>query len=310
MMWEYIASSALRGMKLFSASNKASVLSRTIILFLMVVGLVFISADIKTALLCFSLGMAISACIYGFILLRASHFNFSIAWACIPRIIRFGSAAHTGTVLTEVEYRLDVFVLVFFLDAANVGIYSVGVSFAQILWYVTNSINTVLFPHLVKDPSEDRDIFFARVQKYTLFICCICIFGLIGLGYPLIYFLYGSEFINAYYVFLVLSFGLLADALARGLATWMKGSGRPHLLSWASGASLVVNIVLNFLLIPIWGIYGAAMASVISYTLRAAILLALFTKLSNTNARNLFILNQNEMLMLISTIYRKIKLKL
>jgi O-antigen/teichoic acid export membrane protein len=308
MMWEYVASSALRGMKLFSETNKVSVLSRSIILILIAYGLIFVSANIITALIFFTFGMFISAVIYGFILLKACAFNIYVDWKSIPKIIRFGGAAHTGTVLTEVEYRLDIFVLVFFLDAASVGIYSVGVSVAQILWYVSNSINTVLFPHLVKDPAEDRDIFYARVQKYTFYICLVCIIGLIVFGYPLIQLLYGTEFVNAYFVFLVLSAGLLADSLGRGLATWMKGSGRPHLLSWASGISLIVNIIFNFLLIPTWGIYGAAIASVISYTLRAIILFILFLSLSNVKSGSIFILELHELTSLFSIIRRKFNL--
>jgi O-antigen/teichoic acid export membrane protein len=42
----------------------------------------------------------------------------------------------------------DIFILLYFLNAAAVGIYSIGVTIAQILWYVSNSINSVLFPHL------------------------------------------------------------------------------------------------------------------------------------------------------------------
>ena len=178
MMFEYIASSALRGMKLFGTTNKLTIITRVNILVLLAATLLLYSPSIYYGLLAYTSALGINTFLYIITLYKASDRQLGIDFGCFPKILKYSGKVHPGTLFTEVEYRLDVFILLYFIDVAAVGIYSIGVTVAQILWYISNAINSVLFPHLTSaGDHEDKDLFAAKVIKYNLlinFFSCIC----------------------------------------------------------------------------------------------------------------------------------------
>jgi O-antigen/teichoic acid export membrane protein len=64
----------------------------------------------------------------------------------------------------------------------------------------------------------------------------------------------------------------------------LAGRGRPELGSRSAGISLVINVSLNLILIPKWGISGAALSSTVSYTMVSLVMLYYYVKLSGSNA--------------------------
>ena len=96
-------------------------------------------------------------------------------------------------------------------------------------------------------------------------------------------------------MFLILTPGLLFDSVARNLSAWLKSVGRPAVLSYVSMVSLSVNIAMNFLLIPMYGLYGAAYASVISYVVRAIILFVIFKRSISATYMDIFVLDKAEL---------------
>ena len=214
----------------------------------------------------------------------------------VVNVIKYSGKVHVGALLTEVEYRLDVFIILYFLNAAAVGIYSIGAALAQISWYASNSVNNVLFPNLSSLDEKDKDVFTSKVTKYTLYSNILIVMSLVVFGYPLVSLLYGFSFIEAYYVFLILSPGLLFDSVSRSLASWLKSSNKPMLLSKVSAISLILNIILCLILIPDFGIYGAAISSSISYILRMILLMIIFTNTSKLPVSDTFVMSKYELI--------------
>ena len=306
-MTEYFSASALRGLKVFSIVNKLTIVTRTNIFIFILTSLTFWSADLYRTIFAYAIALTLNALLYFIVLFYQSKFRFSISSNELNNVIRYSAKVHIGSLLTEVEYRLDIFILLFFLNATAVGIYSIGVTIAQILWYVSNSVNTVLFPYLTSTSKKNVDFFTVRVLKYNFFINIFILFGLIIIGFPLVNLLYGTMFSEAYFVFLVLSPGLLSDTIARSLAAWLKGTNRTLTLSKISSVSLVVNILFCIILIPYWGVYGAAISSVISYTLRAVLLIKIFCKISKTPLCHFFTFSEGELMKIKINVIASIK---
>ena len=306
-MTEYFSASALRGLKVFSIVNKLTIVTRTNIFIFILISLTFWSADLYRTIFAYAIALTLNALLYFIVLFYQSKFRFSISSNELNNVIRYSAKVHIGSLLTEVEYRLDIFILLFFLNATAVGIYSIGVTIAQILWYVSNSVNTVLFPYLTSTSKKNVDFFTVRVLKYNFFINIFILFGLIIIGFPLVNLLYGTMFSEAYFVFLVLSPGLLSDTIARSLAAWLKGTNRTLTLSKISSVSLVVNILFCIILIPYWGVYGAAISSVISYTLRAVLLIKIFCKISKTPLCHFFTFSEGELMKIKINVIASIK---
>jgi len=59
---------------------------------------------------------------------------------------RFGLKSYLQNLVGSLNYRLDVYILAFFLTPKQVAFYGVATSLAEVAWYIPNSVGVVLFP--------------------------------------------------------------------------------------------------------------------------------------------------------------------
>ncbi len=78
--------------------------------------------------------------------------------------------------------------------------------------------------------------------------------------------LFGSSYTPAAYVLRILSLGFIINNFLGPNGDTLIAMGKVHFIMWATLASAIINLVLNFSLIPIFGIIGAATASVVAIT--------------------------------------------
>jgi Na+-driven multidrug efflux pump len=85
------------------------------------------------------------------------------------------------------------------------------------------------------------------------------------------------------------------------MTSYVGGRGRPGRVAFGTAISLVLNVALNFMLIPILGIVGASLSSLISYTLQAAVAIFFASRLSGQRAVALFVPGLGEVRLLVET---------
>jgi O-antigen/teichoic acid export membrane protein len=164
------------------------------------------------------------------------------------------------------NYRLDIFILNFFLGPANVGIYIVSVKLAELLWYLPNAVSFVIFPKAAASSPEEMNVFTPRVFGITLALTALGALGLVLVGRPVIRFLFSSAFVGAYVPMLILLPGVVLLGGSKVLTNEIAGRGYPHYNSVNAGLSLVLTVVLDLVLIPRYSVLGAALASSIAYS--------------------------------------------
>jgi len=152
-----------------------------------------------------------------------------------------------------------------YLGSSDVGIYSVSVSIAELLWYLPNSVGFIIFPKAAASGKMEMRYFTKRVFSITLLLTFIGAIGLALIGKYLIIFVYSISFVSAYTPLLILLPGVVLLGGAKVLSNEMAGRGYPQLNSYVSGLSFIITIVLDLLLVPPMGIIGAAYASTFSY---------------------------------------------
>jgi O-antigen/teichoic acid export membrane protein len=292
---DYLVFSALKGLKKFNFYNWLTLLTRGLYLCGIFTALVLLRTGVKGAVSAYVLAALGSTVVLIAVLFIFSERKISFSWNGLKSLITYGLATHIATILAELEYRFDFFILNFFLSPAHVGIYSVGVTMAQLLWYVSNSVNTVLFPEVSSLSQSEAVRFVPRVCRNVVFICSIFGLFLAVTGHYLIKILYGAKFIASYPFFLILLPGLIMDAVFRILGPYFNGTARPMLVSKVSAVTLGLNLLLNFLLIPVWGIAGAAISSVVSYSLRAVGLMVCFQGDRKVNIREFLLVRKRDL---------------
>jgi len=114
------------------------------------------------------------------------------------------------------------------------------------------------------------------------------------LAQPLIKILFGVNFSPSVLPLLILLPGIIAFGIGGVLAADLSGRGRPEFAFYSSFACLIVNIILNIIFIPKWGIGGAALASSISYWIDTLIILLVFLKISQKSLSEILIIKKED----------------
>ena len=210
-------------------------------------------------------------------------------FATLRKLLDFGLRSHIAYVLITVEKRFDLLILNAFLYPEYVGLYAVGVGVAQLVVTLTNAMGTVLFPRISGASTEEIRRFLPRIARLSVLAAVLCGLGLVAIGRPLIIFVYGAAFEASYAPMAILLPGIVMLCLSRVCEVYLTGQGRPGIVSAAAGVSLVVNLGANLLLIPSFGINGAAMASTLSYSLSTAMLMVLFLRSIDLRVRDIVV---------------------
>ena len=217
-MVEYLCSSALKGLREYKFANKVSVLCRSLLVFGIVFSLLIFGLDLSGTLHVFVGAYLCTSLIYMVALISKSQTISFPSLRKFKEVLNYSLKAHPAIVISEAEYRSDIFLLMYFLNLTALGIYSVGVSFGQLIWYVSNAVNNIIFPELANEAAiNEKNTFFEKVLRINFLINSVIICSLGAIGFWLIPFVFGDEFSDAYFVFLMLSPGLLFDTISRNL---------------------------------------------------------------------------------------------
>ena len=303
VMTEYFLYSVLKGFKLFSNYNKISILTRTI-LFLLICSSILVDGDVTlNCLIFYTIGYFLNLIIYFVYFFKITVKKLYYKSKDLYKVIKYSSKIHLINFITELEYKIDNFIIVFFLDLKAVGIYSIAVTITQLVFYVTNSINTIVFPYVSSNLKIiKKDEVILDMVKLSFTSTIIILFPLVLAGFYVFPFIFGAEFLESYYIFLILAFGILAESISRVIITWFKGLNKTKELLNISVSCIILNIILNFYLIPILGLKGAAISSVVTYSLRMILILIRFRHYVKFKISKIFKIEFKQLYFFISAI--------
>ena len=195
-------------------------------------------------------------------------------------IVWFGLKAQISNILQFASYRFDVIIVSFFVGAANLGVYAVGVMFAEALWLLPNAIGTILLSHTSRSTRSAAD---ERIKIVFPAGMALVIVGalLISAGTPIVARMYlGPAYTKVPMVTWLLMPGAVALSAGKILANELTARGFPGANAVAAAWGSATTLVADLLLIPTFGIYGASVASSLGYCLTSAFVIVAFCRRS------------------------------
>jgi O-antigen/teichoic acid export membrane protein len=169
--------------------------------------------------------------------------------------------------LSSIYYKSDYVILEYFRGEAEVGLYNAAYVIVNALIFLPTTISTTFLPRLAflkqHDP-EKLEIVYRHIFKYLFFAGFGLGFGTLAVSADLVAAIYPAEFAPAH-----LALSLLIWALSLIFINSMQGHmlvaiGKQNLLPYITGAAAVTNIVLNLIVIPVYGMRGAAVTTVVA----------------------------------------------
>ncbi len=209
-------------------------------------------------------------------------------WSLLKAEFKYGGIIYLASGCAFLHYRVDQFMIRAIMDTASLGVYTVAMNLAELLFLIPLSITTALTGRLYNvDSTMEGKRVTAITARTTLYVCG----GLAIAGIPaslLIPFVYGTAYQGAVFPTMILLAGVAFASVARVAAPYYLTSGKPAVHLLITFATLLLNVLLNYFFIPIWGIAGAAWASSISYLLYGAYYVLMFIFREGMSARELF----------------------
>ncbi len=206
--------------------------------------------------------------------LRTLRPRFRALGPCLRASLAFGGEAYLSNLLWALLLRSDGLILGSIRGASDVGIYSIAVLLAELLWYVPRSLTFALGQRVAAASAEEAVQLVQRAARTALWTVIVGGIVLSLSARFLVRILLGAAFATFYRPFLLLLPGIISGSVAAPLALFLtQNRSRPRINAWISGVGLAVNVGLNILWIPRYGASAAAATSSIGYSLVAALLI-------------------------------------
>lgn len=221
----------------------------------------------ETALMLHVVAAALAFCIGAYFLFRhAPQANGKEAIALQHRawLVSAGILGATGSI-NVINANLDLVVLGLLRSEAEVGIYRVATTAAGLVVFGLQAINLVLMPrvsrlHAAGDTAALQDLATSSA-RWILAVGVLVAAGLFLFGRPVIELVFGEAFETAYPALMILVVAKLLGVSFGSVAMLLSMSG--HERDTLAGVAVACggNVILNLLLIPPFGIVGAAVAT-------------------------------------------------
>ena len=204
-------------------------------------------------------------------------------------VIRFALLAGVSSGVSFLNYRADLFVVRHFEGDGGVGVYGVAVYVGESVWQVSGSLALAIYARVGSISRDDAAKLVTRVMRHTLvIISAICIVIFLGAGvFERV--VYGSRYPGLASAIRFLMPGVLLYSLAPTYsAFYTYQRGMPWVSAFVAGGGLIVDITLDFILIPRMGVNGASLASTAAYSSAILAGLAVFVARENIRPAEIF----------------------
>ncbi|MFW6194339.1 MAG: flippase [Halobacteriota archaeon] len=258
----------LRKMNYFSLV----VFSRSFSALFLIVALVLIGLGVEGAVLGYVVSEVIIAGVFFIFVRRFVHITLSGFKVMVKKLLSFGSWLVGADVLNRFHNQANILLVGFFLTATEVGYFTVALALSTFFWIFSQAIQKVSYPISSEFWSNSDYTNLQKVvnksMKYTA--CVLLPVGLFA-GFfagKIVILIFGGGFASAVLPFIVLLIGTVVAGIAvRPIESILPAIGRPDLETKKVGVIAVVGVLLNVLLIPIFGIMGAAVATASAFVL-------------------------------------------
>lgn len=198
----------------------------------------------------------------------------------IWELLRYGSKSYLGSLSWIANARLDQLIMSAFVGLGELGIYAVAVSYSTVLFPLSGAFAMVLFPRVAGEQREAAGKTIKRTLRANLIVSSIGALFLAFISPFLLPLLFGVEFSGAVLPSVILLAAIVLLGFNYVISDGLRGMGYPGSASAAELVGAMTTVIGLFLLLPLFGIFGAALTSLVSYGIVALLLYLAFRRYS------------------------------
>lgn len=201
-------------------------------------------------------------------IVRKIDFHFRWDFPLVKRSYSLGFKAFLSEYMVIMMTRMDILILKRLGSFAQLGVYTLAINFIDIISVTSNMIGVVLLNKFAALNDDQASLAILR-KIFVLMIVfnLICIFGMLIFGHFIISFMYTSEYIGAYKIFIYLIPAIFGLTLGSLFNTFLWSKGFPIFTIIAPAVGAVIKMIVSYVMIPRYGYIGAAISSSAVYLL-------------------------------------------
>lgn len=294
MFLQWTSANQLSGDLRFGAYNALFTVSRAAYLLSVVLLLTVAGLGVSAGLLATIAGSLVMLAGALPILLRGSRLRLDRQ--LFGRLVRYGARLQAGSLFQLLGTRIDLVILQAFKPLSQVGYYVVAQVVAELVTRLTSAFQSSVLPLVASEERSDRQ---ARTTAVALrhhgLLAAASIAAIALLGPVLIVVGFGDEFRPAVVPLLLLLPGLWFLGTGIVVGADLGGRGRPGTASLLSAVTVVVTVVLDLVLIPPYGVRGAALASSLAYATFGIVSVLVLSRLIAVPVRELVVPTRHDL---------------
>jgi O-antigen/teichoic acid export membrane protein len=196
-----------------------------------------------------------------------------IIWQSLPIFI--------SGIMVSIYMRIDQIMIQNYLGAEQTGIYAASVKISEMWYFIPMLLVQAVTPSLIETYKNNREKYYKRLSQLLGFLFYISLAAAIALtifGSFIISVLFGSAYHEATLPLAISAWAAIFVFWGVGISNLIILDNTQHYSTINTTIGAIINVSLNSVLIPIFGIAGAATSTLISYAYSACFGYYFFTK--------------------------------
>ncbi|WP_270640916.1 oligosaccharide flippase family protein [Longibaculum muris] len=261
----------VRGKNYVKVYSFAGIIQTISTVFFNILFLLKFDFKIKGYLMAYSLGAIISF-VYLFVIIinnRVIKFNHtSYDKKLMKEMMEYSIPLVPNSLLWWISNSSDKYMLTYFTELSTIGIYSVAYKIPTILSILSSIFISAWQISSVEDFGSEKNMkFFNNITNKYLYLTILLTSFILVILKPLCKLMFSNDFYNAWRVIPILLIGYVYYNMSIFLGTIYTASKKTKMVLISTVIGSVINILFNFILIPYLNMYGAALATTVSYIL-------------------------------------------
>jgi len=175
-----------------------------------------------------------------------------------------------GGIAASVYIRIDQIIIKSLINTEAVGYYAVSAKLTELWGNITIILTQTFMPVILRSKGKNNEEYLYRIQElYNILLkIAFWIAIIITIFAPeIILLLFGKTYSRSIFILRIYIWSILFVFLSNGSWSFFIANNLQKLASYRLIIGAVFNITLNIVLIPIYGLVGAALATIISYSI-------------------------------------------
>ena len=211
--------------------------------------------------------------------------KYTLTVATSKMLFGFGIPVLLATAAGIVMSYTDTFVLTIFRSLEEVGMYNAALPTVQILWFLPALITTIFFPlsSELHERKESKLLAKGITVLYKYAVAIILPAAIIMVAFPsiILNLLFGEQYISGATSLQILAVASIFYTIVSINASVFAGMGKPEVNTKITIIASILNLVGNFLLIPKFGMFGAAVSTAVAFFVMMILSLQILRKSVN-----------------------------